>query len=159
MKKINIVVFNNSERELLHLDNIIELNKRLKKAINDEDSIYKFVAVSDKDKLELGLFMNMFNNLLGFSIFDCCISTENDTIIYNEPAKEIKEHNIIEKNVKSINNGLEVIIESYKKDNNLGDIYFISDNKDSISNNVFNRYDIKYIKYQDNLFDTLFKLI
>lgn len=147
-----ILLLIEDENSLLNLDNIIKFNKKVKAY----KKTIKILLISNKNKVELGTFIDIFNNLIGLDIIDFAISTSSGNIVYIEKAKELKNHNIKNRNITNLNCMVHLLIDSYRSHYNLDNIYYIANNDD-----LFNILEIKNINYkeiEESLYNTIFEL-
>lgn len=147
-----VLLFIEEEDSLLNLDNIIKLNEKVS---NCKKNV-KIVLVSNKSKIELGTFIDIFNKLIGLNIIDFAISNSSNSIVHIKKAKDIKEHNIKNKNVSDFDYIIQSLVNIYSDYYSINKIYYIANNGDLFNKLKMN--DINYKKIDKSLYGTIFDL-
>lgn len=140
------------EDGLLNLDNIIKLNEK----VRNYNKIIKILLVSNKNKTELGTFIDIFNKLIGLDIIDFAISNASNSIIHIKKVKNLKEYNIKTKNVSDFDYMVQSLVNIYSHYYSLNKIYYIANN-----DNLFNKLNLNNINYKridKNIYDIIFDL-
>ncbi len=147
-----VLIFIEEEDSLLDLNNIIKLNE---KARNCKKNV-KIVLVSNKGKVEIGMFISIFNKLIGLDLIDFTISNSLNSIVHIKQTQDLKEYNIKDKNVYDFDHMIQLLINIYSDYYNLNKIYYIASNDDLFSK--LRMKDINYKKINESLYDTIFDL-
>lgn len=147
-----LLIFIEEEDSLLNLDNIIKLNEKVR---NCKKNV-KIVLVSNKSKIEIGTFIDIFNKLIGLDIIDFAISNSLNNIVYIEKVKDLKEHNIKNKSVSGFNSMVQSLVNIYSDYYSLNKIYYIANNDDLFNKLKMN--EINYKKIDESLYNTIFDL-
>lgn len=147
-----VLIFIEEEDSLLDLDNIIKLNEKVR---NCKKNV-KIVLVSNKGKVEIGMFISIFNKLIGLDLIDFTISNSLNSIVHIKQTQDLKEYNIKDKNVYDFDHMIQLLINIYSDYYNLNKIYYIASNDDLFSK--LRMKDINYKKINESLYDTLFDL-
>lgn len=147
-----LLIFIEEEDSLLTLDNIIKLNEKVR---NCKKNV-KIVLVSNKSKIEIGTFIDIFNKLIGLDIIDFAISNSLNNIVYIEKVKDLKEHNIKNKSVSGFNSMVQSLVNIYSDYYSLNKIYYIANNDDLFNKLKMN--EINYKKIDESLYNTIFDL-
>ena len=129
--------------------------------IEEEDSLLdlnniKIVLVSNKGKIEIGMFISIFNKLIGLDLIDFTISNSLNSIVHIKQTQDLKEYNIKDKNVYDFDHMIQLLINIYSDYYNLNKIYYIASNDDLFSK--LRMKDINYKKINESLYDTIFDL-
>lgn len=151
MKNLILYILETEEDDLLDLDNIIKLNRKIK----ESKKIVKILLISNKKKEELNYFIDMFNKLVGLDIIDVAISNNKNTIMYIKKNRKLKEYNI-NKDSNSMKDMVQSLINTYDKYYDLDSIYYLANN-----NNLFKKLHINNINYREintSLYNSLFGL-
>lgn len=152
MKNLILCILEKEEDNLLDLDNIIKLNRKIK----ESKKIVKILLISNKKKSELNVFINIFNKLIGLDMVDFAISNNKNTIMYIKKNRNLKEHSIKNKDSNSMNYMVQSLINIYSENYDLNSIYYIANN-----NELFKKLNINNINYKKinrSLYNTLFGL-
>ncbi len=147
-----VLIFIEEEDSLLDLDNIIKLNEKVR---NCKKNV-KIVLVSNKGKVEIGMFISIFNKLIGLDIIDFTISNSLNSIVHIKQTQDLKEYNIKDKNVYDFDHMIQLLINIYSDYYNLNKIYYIASNDDLFSK--LRMKDINYKKIDESLYDIIFDL-
>lgn len=147
-----VLIFIEEEDSLLDLDNIIKLNEKVR---NCKKNV-KIVLVSNKGKIEIGMFISIFNKLIGLDLIDFTISNSLNSIVHIKQTQDLKEYNIKDKNVYDFDHMIQLLINIYSDYYNLNKIYYIASNDDLFSK--LRMKDINYKKINESLYDTIFDL-
>lgn len=147
-----VLFFIEDEYDLLNLDNMIKLNQK----VNSSKKRIKIVLVSKKNKIELGTFIDLFNKLIGLDMIDFAISNSSNSIVYIKNAKNLREHNIENKNANDVDYMIQLLLDIYSNYYKLNKIYYIANN-----DHLFNQLKMNNINYKEidnSLYDTIFDL-
>lgn len=147
-----VLIFIEEEDSLLDLNNIIKLNEKVR---NCKKNV-KIVLVSNKGKIEIGMFISIFNKLIGLDLIDFTISNSLNSIVHIKQTQDLKEYNIKDKNVYDFDHMIQLLINIYSDYYNLNKIYYIASNDDLFSK--LRMKDINYKKINESLYDTIFDL-
>lgn len=148
-----VLIFIEEEDGLLNLDNIIKLNEKVR---NCKKNV-KIVLVSNKSKIDIGTFIDIFNKLIGLDIIDFAISNSSNNIFHIKKSKDLKSHNIKNKSVSDFNSMVQLLVNIYSDYYSLNKIYYIASNNDLFNKLKIN--DINYKKIDESLYNTIFDLM